>query len=568
MKIVLAPDKFKGSLPAAAVAAALRAGMLRVQPDWEIVAVPVADGGDGTADAALAAGYTRVEVDTVGPTGAPVRAPYARRDSLAVVELAAVVGLSLLDAPDPLGAGTFGLGVVIAHALDHGASEIVLGVGGSASTDGGAGMLVALGARIFDAAGKPLQHMLSAARVDLSGLHPRIADTRFVLACDVDNPLLGASGAAAVYGPQKGATPEQIELLDAGMRRWAELLGPSFAAVPGAGTAGGVGFAALAVLGAQRRSGIELMLELTGFAAAVTGADLVITGEGSLDEQSLRGKAPVGVRAAAGAVPVYAVAGRSELVGTGGFARIYPLSALEPDPARSIADAAALLETLGARIASEIVVRRHWGQVMGVDSGTGAGVASAPGASDAVPGDRTVEALIDRYNEPHRRYHTVEHLAHLLETVDLLADHAESVAAVKLAAFYHDAVYDVGRADNEEASARLAESELAGHPEITEIARLVRLTASHEAAAGDRNGAVLCDADLAILGTDPQHYAAYTRQVRTEYAHVPDAQFRAGRAAVLRQLLDLPSLYRTPLARNAFDAAARRNIGTELGALD
>ncbi|WP_043734205.1 glycerate kinase [Nocardia asiatica] len=364
-RVILAPDKFKGSLAASEVAAALAAGVRRSAADAEIRQVPVADGGDGTVEAFVAAGWTRVELTAPGPTGMPHRTSYARHDDIAVVELAAVVGLAILPQRqlDPLHASTFGLGVVLAHAMDHGVTEIVLGLGGSASTDGGAGMLRALGIRVLDADGRELPSdaasLARAVRLDRAGLHPGVAGTRFTLACDVDNPLLGPTGAAAVYAPQKGAGPAEVDVLESALANWARLVGPEYARHPGAGAAGGTGFGALAVLGAQVRSGIEVVLELLDFSALLTDATLVITGEGSLDRQSLHGKAPVGVCAAAreADVPVVAVAGRTLLapdeIRAAGFADCYTLADLEPDPERSMAEAAALLERVGARIAIE-----------------------------------------------------------------------------------------------------------------------------------------------------------------------------------------------------------------------
>jgi glycerate 2-kinase len=346
VKVVVAPDKFKGCLPAAGVAAAVARGVRGVRPTAEVVLVPVADGGDGTVAAAVSAGWTEVVVDAVGPTRGPVRAAYARRDRRAVVELAEVVGLDRLPDGrlDPLGASTYGLGMVIRAAVETGTTEIVLGLGGSASTDGGQGMVEALGARLD-----------SPTRL--------LTDVHVTVATDVDSPLLGPAGAAAVFGPQKGATPEQVEILERRLSRWAEVVaeatGQDLSARPGSGAAGGTGFAALALLGADIRPGIDVVLELVGFADRIVGADLAITGEGSLDAQSLAGKAPVGVARATAAygIPVVAVAGRSQLgieeLRRAGISAAYPLSDLEPDPAQSIARAAELLEVTGARIASE-----------------------------------------------------------------------------------------------------------------------------------------------------------------------------------------------------------------------
>ncbi|MFD0360605.1 glycerate kinase [Nocardia sp. GCM10030253] len=362
-RVLLAPDKFKGSLAAPEVAAALAAGIARAMPGVEIRQVPVADGGDGTVDAFVAAGWERIEVTAPGPTGELSTAPYAVRGATAVIELAAVVGLVKLPGGrfDPLGASTDGLGIVIAHALDRGATNIVLGLGGSASTDGGAGMLRALGARVLDRDGHELPTggaaLVRAAQLDRTGLHPGVAAAGFTLACDVDNPLLGPTGAVAVYAPQKGATIDQLPILEAALNNWATIVGRECAGIPGAGAAGGTGFGALAVLGAQVRSGIEVVLELLDFPTQLEGATLVVTGEGSLDTQSLHGKAPIGVCDAArkAGVPTVAAVGRTLLTPTeiraGGFTACYCLADLEPNIARSIAHAAPLLEQIGEQIA-------------------------------------------------------------------------------------------------------------------------------------------------------------------------------------------------------------------------
>ncbi|GAA1866083.1 glycerate kinase [Pseudonocardia ailaonensis] len=371
MRVLVAPDKFKGTLTAAEAAAHVAAGLR--EAGHRAVELPIADGGEGTLEAALAAGFRRLPVTVSGPTGKPVDAAIGLRDGTAVVELALASGLTL--APrDPLGASSRGTGELIRAALDAGARRIVLGLGGSASTDGGAGLLSALGARILDGAGREVPAgggaLAWAESADLGGLDPRLADVEMVLACDVDNPLLGPDGAAEVYGPQKGADPEAVALLDAALERFAvviartgaerslserfapvPLISPSVSAAPGAGAAGGVGFAALAVLGARRRAGIEVVLELVGFAEALDGADLVVTGEGALDRQTLHGKGPAGVAAAARAagVPVVAVCGRCDLDPAGlagaGFARVDALADL--DPVRCTTDPGPLLRQVG-----------------------------------------------------------------------------------------------------------------------------------------------------------------------------------------------------------------------------
>ncbi|MEJ2866303.1 allantoicase [Actinomycetospora sp. OC33-EN08] len=367
-RVVLAPDKFKGSLDAPGVADALAAGIAEVAPHWDVRRAPVADGGEGTVDAVLAAGWEPVRVPTTGPLGDPLEVTYARRGSSAVTELATTAGLGVLPggALAPLDAGTTGLGTVLAHALEAGATHLVVGLGGSASTDGGAGLLVGLGARVLDADGRPVapggRGLEHAASLDLSGLHPLVSRARVTLACDVDNPLLGPHGAAAIYGPQKGADPADVEFLDAALARWAEVLrqvtGRDVAGVPGAGAAGGTAAAALAVLDAEQASGVRTVLELIGFDAVVAGADLVVTGEGRLDGQSLHGKAPTGVAEAARAAgaAVVAVAGDSDLdpeeLRGAGFSGVHTLVALAPDRATAIADPAPLLRRIGRTLAS------------------------------------------------------------------------------------------------------------------------------------------------------------------------------------------------------------------------
>lgn len=371
VRVVLAPDKFKGSLPAPQVAAALERGLLAAAPNLEIVQVPVADGGEGTVEAAIGAGYRRHRAIVTGPTGTPLEAAFAVDGRRAVVELAAASGLDVLPGGrlEPLAATSRGTGELIRAALDAGCTEIVLGVGGSACTDGGAGLLQGLGARLLDDGGADLPHgggaLARLAAVDFSGLDGRLDRTSLVLASDVDNPLLGSDGAAAVFGPQKGASPEQAEQLDAALGRFVQVLakelGPgtrAAAVFPGAGAAGGVGFAALAVLNARRERGIDVVMELTGLRRKLDGARLVVTGEGSLDAQSLEGKAPVGVAeaAAAAGVPVYAVCGRNLLpedrLRAAGISATFELLELEPDVQRCMASAPQLLEQTGAAIAA------------------------------------------------------------------------------------------------------------------------------------------------------------------------------------------------------------------------
>jgi glycerate 2-kinase len=369
-RVLVAPDKFKGSLSAAEVAARVAAGLAGGGFAGEVEILPVADGGDGTVAAAVSAGFRRVELGVRGPVGKSVTASYALRDDTAVIEAAQACGLTLLPPGSlaPLTATSRGVGELILTARRMGAKRIVLGVGGVATTDGGAGLLQALGARLTDAKGRELPPGGAAlARLDtldLTGLRD-LSGVEFLLASDVDNPLLGPSGAAAVYAPQKGASPAEVELLEAGLRQWADIA-EATAGAPvrdalGAGAAGGLGFAALLFLGARMRPGIELLLELASFGSRLDGARLVITGEGSLDAQTLHGKAPVGVARAAAAhdpaVPVVAVAGRCTLTADelreAGIDRAYALADIEPDLNRCIAEAGPLVERLAEQIAAD-----------------------------------------------------------------------------------------------------------------------------------------------------------------------------------------------------------------------
>ncbi|MHC6593404.1 glycerate kinase [Arthrobacter sp. C152] len=384
MRIVIAPDKFKGSLSAPEVCAHLERGLQRAAgSNLDVVRIPVADGGEGTLDAAVGSGFTRRTATVTGPTGEPVDADFAVRGHEAVIEMATASGLALVPRvqggrPDRAAATTatsLGTGQLIRAALDAGCRRIVLGVGGSANTDGGAGLLQGLGARFLDSRNNELPPggaaLANLHSIDFTHFEPRLVDTRFVLASDVDNPLLGAQGAAAVFGPQKGATPQDVGMLDAALARFVEVLAREIgfravkaAEAPGAGAAGGVGYAAIAVLAATRRPGIDVVLEFTGLAERLAGADLVVTGEGSLDEQSLLGKTPMGVaRAAAGqGVPVIAVCGRTTLersqAAAAGFEAVYALTELESDVNRCISEAGQLLQQLGTQISERLAAGR------------------------------------------------------------------------------------------------------------------------------------------------------------------------------------------------------------------
>jgi glycerate kinase len=323
MRVVLAPDSFKGSIAAADVVEALAAGWRTVDPAAEILPLPMADGGEGTLDAFAAAipASTRMPVNVTGPHGRPVAASWlllpATDDAphgTAVVELASTSGIELLpEGLRPLDAHSVGFGEAIVAALDHGVSRLVLGIGSSSSTDGGTGMLTALGARFTDAGGAavPLgaRGLDSVASVDLFGLRA-LPDGGVVVLTDVTNPLLGPSGSAAVFGPQKGLDPGGVSRADAGLARLAALI-PADPAAPGAGAAGGVGFGLLA-WGARLVPGAAEVAELVDLRGALAAASVVVTGEGSFDGQSAAGKAPahVAALAAAAGMPVALVAGR------------------------------------------------------------------------------------------------------------------------------------------------------------------------------------------------------------------------------------------------------------------
>jgi glycerate kinase len=320
VKVVAAPNAFKGSLSPLQVARAIATGLHRADPTVECDLAPISDGGDGFLEALLTARPAeRRKVVVRGPVHAPVAATYAiDAGGAALLEAAQACGMALLGQAelDPLGASTGGVGELLAQARQDGAREFLIGVGGSASTDGGTGMARALGYRFLDAAGKELAegggslHRLD--RIDSSGFDPAWLMLPVTVACDVNNVLYGAAGAAAVYAPQKGADPQQVEILDRGLRRLAELirrdLGVDIAELPGAGAAGGLGGGLAGFVGARLRPGAEWVIEAVGLARRLSGADLLVTGEGRLDGQSLRGKAPVSAGRLARGAGVHAVA--------------------------------------------------------------------------------------------------------------------------------------------------------------------------------------------------------------------------------------------------------------------
>jgi glycerate kinase len=324
MKIVLAPQEFKGSLTAHAAAEAMAAGVRRASPEAQLDGIPMADGGPGLVEALVAARRGELRSARVrDPIGRWIEAVYGLIDAgrTAVIEMAAASGISRLrpDELDPLHATTLGTGDLIRAALDAGAQEVIIGIGGSATTDGGAGMAQALGVRLLDAKGHGLATggaaLAQLARIDSSGLDPRLRELRILAACDVTNTLCGPEGAAAVYGPQKGATAAMVIELDRALRHFAEVvrrdLGTELLALPGAGAAGGLGAGLVAFLGAELQPGFPLVAHAARLSQRIHGADLVLTGEGRIDNQTPLGKTVAGVAGIAReqGVPVIALAG-------------------------------------------------------------------------------------------------------------------------------------------------------------------------------------------------------------------------------------------------------------------
>jgi len=371
MRVVVAPDSFKGTIDAAAAAAAVAAGWRSRRPADEVTCIPLADGGEGTAPVLAAASPAARwhEAEVSGPVQDPVTARWLELPgALHVIELASAAGLPLLAAPDPLGAHTAGVGELVGRALDAGARRIVIGLGGSASTDGGTGALAALGARFTDDRGRDLPRggaaLAGLAAADLSGLRPPPPGG---VACltDVRAPLLGPAGAAAVFGPQKGATPAQVRELDAGLARLAGLLGGQ-PGQPGAGAAGGTGYGLAAAWSAELLPGSAEIGRIAGLDAALDGADLVITGEGQYDATSADGKVVGAVCAAArrAGVPVAVVAGRIAAGVTGpaaaglSIAQTVALTELAGGVPAAMTDPARWLHEAGRLLAGNAAGRR------------------------------------------------------------------------------------------------------------------------------------------------------------------------------------------------------------------
>ncbi|HZU12070.1 MAG TPA: glycerate kinase [Chloroflexota bacterium] len=321
LRIVVAPQSFKGSLEATEVARAIARGVRRVFPGADLDLVPVADGGEGTVRALVgASGGRTVTTRVVGPLERPVTATWGLLggDRVAVIEMAAASGLPLLGRHErnPARATSFGTGQLILQALDYGVERIIVGIGGSATNDGGAGMAQALGVRFLDGEGRELPRggaaLLRLARIDVSGLDPRLAGVTVEAACDVANPLCGPEGASYVYGPQKGADPDMVRMLDAALHRYAEIiqrdLGKDVAGIPGSGAAGGLGAGLIAFLNATLEPGVDIVFRAIRLADRLRGADVVITGEGRMDQQDLYGKAPLAVAQLADSLGVPSIA--------------------------------------------------------------------------------------------------------------------------------------------------------------------------------------------------------------------------------------------------------------------
>ncbi|NMD38886.1 MAG: glycerate kinase [Christensenellaceae bacterium] len=306
MKVVIAIDSFKGSLSSIDAADAVAKGILKVDPEAIIVKKPLADGGEGTVDGLTEGmGGTLVYCDVTGPLGDVVQAKYGIVDNLAIMEMAQASGLTLVpeEKRNPLNTTSYGVGEMIKHALDNGISEFIIGIGGSATNDGGIGMLSALGIKFLDKNGNVLsgygRDLEQINSIDVRNIDPRISNCKFEIACDVDNPLCGKRGASYIYGPQKGASPEVVEQLDKAMQNYANLsklaLAKDFENYSGAGAAGGLGYAFKCYLEADLKPGIQIVMDKVNIEEDLKDADLLITGEGRLDAQTAMGKAPVGV---------------------------------------------------------------------------------------------------------------------------------------------------------------------------------------------------------------------------------------------------------------------------------
>lgn len=368
MRIVIAPDSFKGSASSFEISQWLENGISQVELlNCEIIKVAIADGGEGSLDSVLSAGFISHTFSVTGPVGNRVDARIGIKGDTALVELAQASGLSQLPEKklSPLHATSFGTGELILRALDLGAKRVILAVGGSACTDAGAGALQALGGQLLDKDGNEIAPggaaLAQNVSINLENLDSRLSNTEFVLASDVDNPLLGAMGTAAIYAPQKGASASEVELLEKSIATFASVAGAEHVATPGSGAAGGFGFMAYTFLNAKHRSGIDTFIELTELESHCPGADLVITGEGMYDSQSLSGKAPIGIYAVASRhnIPVALVCGQAKLNSSvenaPRFVKIYSLTSFESDVNKCIENPRPIVEKIGQSIAQELL---------------------------------------------------------------------------------------------------------------------------------------------------------------------------------------------------------------------
>jgi len=312
MKIIIAPDSFKGTLTAVQVCDIMSAAVRDVIADADIITIPVADGGEGTVDAF---GAEKVYVDVTDPDGKQIRSYYGTLGNTAVIEMAACSGLPLTQLKNPELTTTYGVGELILHALDNGYREFIVGLGGSATNDGGTGMAAALGVKFYTSAGDmfiPVGGTLDKiARIDMSSLDPRIGESHFITMCDIDNKLYGERGAAYIFAPQKGADTEMVKRLDSGLIHFANLIGGNIADLPGGGAAGGMGAGMVAFLNAELKSGIDTVLDKVGFNAHIEDANVIFSGEGKFDDQSIHGKVVSGIanRIANRDIPFIVIAG-------------------------------------------------------------------------------------------------------------------------------------------------------------------------------------------------------------------------------------------------------------------
>lgn len=376
MKVVIAPDSYKESLTAMEVATAIENGFKEIMPNAEYIKLPMADGGEGTVQSLVdATGGDIVTVEVMGPLGRPVTGFYGLLGdgSTAVIEMAAASGLHLVEPSErnPMLTTTYGTGELIKAALDKGVDHIIIGIGGSSTNDGGVGMAQALGAKLVDDQGAELSFgggaLANLASIDLSGLDPRLADVQLEVACDVDNPLCGPKGASHIFGPQKGATPEMVVQLDANLAHYAKVIrqtnGKDVIDQAGAGAAGGLGAALLGLFDATLRPGINIVMDAVNLTEVMKDADLVITGEGRIDSQTIHGKTPIGVARTAKLydLPVIGIAGSiaqdCRVVHDHGLDAVYSVVLGATDLPTALKEAAFNVEMTSRNIAAALAMK-------------------------------------------------------------------------------------------------------------------------------------------------------------------------------------------------------------------